>query len=106
LNRVSEAIELFNEQRAFYKSVDLLIAALNHNQTWYNIRTRILPVAKGAPTSSERMLEVKDFVIIHERLNLHEFEELLQNINTGIFEIDDLRINFFNNNPILPPPRD
>jgi hypothetical protein len=102
LNRVSEAIELFNERRVFYKSVDLMIAALNHNQTWYNIRTRVLPVAKGAPTSSERMLEVKDFVIIHERLNLHEFEELLQNINTGIFEIDDLRINFFTNNPIPP----
>jgi len=47
------------------------------------------------------MVDVKDFVIIHERLSLHGFEELLQNINTGILEIGGLRINFFNE-PIPP----
>jgi len=47
------------------------------------------------------MVDVKDFVVIHERLNLDEFDELLQKISTGIFEIDGLRINFFNE-PIPP----
>jgi len=47
------------------------------------------------------MVDVKDFVLIHEKLNLDEFDELLQKISTGIFEIDGLRINFFNE-PIPP----
>jgi len=95
LSKVSEVIEIFKERRRFYKSVDLKIAAVNHDESWYNIRTKILLLAQDTSVISERMVDVGDFVIIHERLYADEFDRLLHDINTGNLKIDGLNINFF-----------
>jgi hypothetical protein len=97
----SKCLELFKNRREFYEKIDLRIAALCHNQSWYNIRTKILLLAERASNISEKMVDVENFVIVHQRLNSDEFVKLLQDINTGNSEIQGLKINFFAN-PIPP----
>jgi hypothetical protein len=100
MNKIPEAIEIFNERQKFYKSVDLRTAAVNCDNSWYNIRTRILLSADESPGLCEKTIDVEDFVLINERLKADEFGSLLQKINTGQMEMYNLTINFFT----YPPP--
>jgi hypothetical protein len=93
--KVPEAIEIFQERKKFYKSIDLKIAAVKCDDSWYNIRTKIFLSATEPPGLFEKRVNVEDFTVIHERLRADEFIRLLQEINTGILNIDNLKINFF-----------
>jgi hypothetical protein len=94
---LSKCLELFNNRREFYEKIDLRIAAVRRNQSWYNIRTKILLLAERASNIIEKTVDVENFVIIHQRLNSDEFANILKDINTGILEIEALKINFFAN---------
>ena len=93
---LSKCLELYEDRRDLYKIIDLKIAAVRHGQSWHNIRTRILPSAKGVPSRSDKIIDLEDFVIMHQKLNPSRFAKLLQDIKTNDFKIDGFKINFFN----------
>ena len=100
---LSNCLELYEDRRDLYKIIDLKIAAIRHDQTWYNIRTRVLPLAKGVPDRCDKMIDLEDFVVLHQKLNSNQFAKLLQDIETNDFKIDGFKINFFNDQ--TPPLR-
>src|SRR3990172_7249232 len=101
MNKLPEAIEIFKERQEFYKTVDIRTAAVKYDNSWYNIRTRILLSADEIPEFCEKKIDVEDFVLIHERLKADEFSSLQQKINTGQMGMDNLTINFFTD-PVPP----
>ena len=90
---LSKCLELYKVRHQLFKRMDLKIVAVHHDQSWYNIRTIILLLAQGTSIMTKRMVNLEDFVIIHERLNSDEFVRLLQDINADNLEIDGLKIN-------------
>lgn len=104
MNGISEAIDIFKERRMFYKSVDLKVAAVRYQDSWYNIRTKILLLPTGASIIREKMVDVEDFMIIHKTLESNDFVKLLQDIEMDNLEIDDVKINFFTTTkpPLMP----
>lgn len=88
--------ELFHKRRKFFESIDVRIAAINHEDTWYNIRTRILLSSEKASGVTERKIDVGNFVISYKSIVNDEFLKLLDNIDNDTLEVDGLKIKFFN----------
>jgi len=100
---LSKCLELYEDRRDLYKIIELTIAAVRHDQSWHNLRTRILPSAKGVSSRSGKIIDLEDFVILHQKLNPNRFAKLLQDIKNNDFKIDGFKINFFNDQ--TPPLR-
>lgn len=88
--------ELFRKRRKFYESIDVTTAAINHEDTWYNIRTRILLSSEKASDVTERKIDVGNFVILYKSIVADEFLKLLDDIDNDTLEVDGLKIKFFN----------
>jgi hypothetical protein len=96
-DELEKCLQLYRSRSDFYEKIDLNIAAVHHDECWYNIRTKILPLAQEASIVSERVIDVENFVIIHERLDTDRFAKLLRDISSDNLEISGLTINFFAN---------
>jgi len=93
--RISECLELFSLRSGFYRGIDVKIAAVQSDETWYNLRTVILPVAHKTPTENEIPIDLEGFRILHKRIPTDKFPKLLTEIKNGISEIGGMKIRFF-----------
>ena len=95
MSKVPEAIEIFKKRMKFYKSIDLRIAAIRYENSWYNVRTRIL-LSHIKPTGlTRRVIDVGNFVIFFESLSADKFPDLLKDIDHDAVEVEGVKLNFF-----------
>lgn len=99
MSQISEAIEIFKKRRKFYKSIDVRIAAINAEGSWYNVRTRVLLSCDKATGLIQRKIDVGNFMIIFENISADNFPNLLETIDRDEVEVDGVRINFFAGKP-------
>jgi len=99
LSRVPEVIEIFKKRRKFYKSIDLRIAAINHENSWYNVRTRVLLSCNKPNNLVQRKIVVDDFMILFESISADNFPALLETIDRDAVEVDGIKIHFFAEKP-------
>ena len=95
MSQVSEAIEIFKKRRKFYKSIDVRIAAINVEDSWYNVRTRVLLSCDKATGLIQRKINVGNFMILFENIGARNFPTLLETIDRDELEVDGVKINFF-----------
>jgi len=95
LNQILKAIELYQKRRSFYRSVDIRIAAVNVENSWYNLRTKILLSYSETIDLIQRKIDVGDFVVFSGNIKADDFPTLLQNIDQDKFEVDGNKIDFF-----------
>ena len=95
MSQVSEAIDIFKKRRKFYKSIDVRIAAINVEDSWYNVRTRVLLSSEKATKLIERKINVGNFMILFENISADNFPTLLETINRDEVKVDGVKINFF-----------
>lgn len=88
--------ELFHKRQKFYENIDVRIAAICHEETWYNVRTRVLLSSEKASNVTVKKIDVGNFIILHESIEADEFLNLLENIDNDALEVDGLKIKFFN----------
>lgn len=103
--RISECLELFSLRSDFYRGIDVKIAAVQSDKTWFSLRAKILPIAHKTPTENEMPIDLKGFRILHKRVPADKFSRLLTDIESGISEIGGMKINFFSE-PIPSLQRD
>lgn len=99
MSRVPEVIEIFKKRRKFYKSIDLRIAAINHENSWYNVRTRVLLSCNKPNNLVQRKIVVDDFMILFESISADNFPALLETIDRDAVEVDGIKIHFFAEKP-------
>jgi hypothetical protein len=95
LSKVAEAVEIFNKRGRFYKSVDVRIAAIKQEDSWYNVRTRILLSCDKATDVIERKIDVGNFMILFQNISADSFPTLLETIDRDAVEVDRTKIKFF-----------
>ena len=95
MSQVSEAIKIFEKRRKFYKSIDVRIAAINQEDSWYNVRTRVLLSCDKATGFIQRKINVGNFMILLENISADNFPALLETIDRDELEVDGVKINFF-----------
>jgi len=99
LSKVPEAIEIFKKRRKFYKSIDVRIVAINQEDSWYNVRTRVLLSCDKATNLVQRKIAVGDFMILFESISADNFPTLLETMDRDEVEVDEIKINFFAGKP-------
>lgn len=99
MSKVAEAVEIFNKRRRFYKSIDARIAAVKLEDSWYNVRTRILLSCDKATDVIERKIDVGNFMILFENISADNFPTLLETIDRDAVEVDGTEIKFFADQP-------
>lgn len=99
MSNVSEVIEIFKKRRKFYKSIDLRIAAINHENSWYNVRTRVLLSCDKSTNLIQKKIAVGDFMVLFENIGANRFPTLLETIDRDAVEVDGTKINFFADKP-------
>jgi len=70
------------------------IVAIKENNHWINRLTRVQLSEKSGYFPSEELLEVEDFVILHQVLDLSHFEELLKSLSKGKLSVGNFDIEF------------
>jgi hypothetical protein len=95
LSKVAEAVEIFNKRRRFYKSIDVRIAAIKQEDSWYNVRTRILLSCDKATDVIERKIDVGNFMILFQNISADSFPTVLETIDRDAVEVDRTKIKFF-----------
>ena len=90
-----ECQELFKLRSDFYEAIDVKVAAVKNAQSWFNIRTKILPVTEKATIKNKIPIDTQNFRIIHDTLPPKEFFTILNSISKGFLEIEGFRIDFF-----------
>ena len=99
MSKVSEVIEIFKKRRKFYKSMDIRIAAINQEDSWYNVRTRVLLSCDKATGLIQRKINFGNFMILFENISADNFPTLLETIDRDEVEVDGVKINFFAGKP-------
>lgn len=99
MSKVAEAVEIFNKRRKFYKSMDVRIAAIKQEDSWYNVRTRILLSCDKATDAIERKIDADNFMILFENISADNFHTLLETIDRDALEVDRTKIKFFVDQP-------
>jgi hypothetical protein len=99
LSKVAEAVEIFNNRRRFYKSIDVRISAVKQEDSWYNVRTRILLSCEKTTDVIERKIDVGNFMILFENISADNFPTLLETIDRDAMEVDGTKIKFFADQP-------
>jgi len=99
LSKVPEAIEIFKKRKKFYKSIDVRIAAIKWEDSWYNVRTRILLSYDKATNLVQRKIAVDDFMILFESISADNFPTVLETIDRDEVQVDGIKINFFAEKP-------
>ncbi len=94
-DRFFECLELFGLRSDFYKGIDIKIAAVQSDKTWFNLRAKILAIDHKTPTENEMPINLKGFKILHTRISADKFSQLLTDIKNGISEIGGITVNFF-----------
>lgn len=95
MSRVPEAIEIFKKRKKFYKSIEFRVAAVCHEDSWYNARTKIL-LSHDQPTGlTRRMIDTGNFLILFESISADKFPDLLEKIDRDEVEVEGAKINFF-----------
>ena len=92
---MSKAIEMYDKRRSFYKSIDIRIAAVNVESSWYNLRTRILLSCDEATELVQRNIDLGDFAIFSLIFRASDFPVLLQDIDQDRLEVDGIKVEFF-----------
>jgi len=95
LSKVPEAIEIFKKRRKFYRSIDIRIAAINQEDSWYNVRTRVLLSCEKATNLALKKIAVDNFMILFESINADNFPTLLETIDRDEVQVGGIKINFF-----------
>ena len=95
MSKVAEAVEIFNKRRRFYKIIDVRIAAIKQEDSWYNVRTRILLSCDKPTDVIERKIDVGNFMILFENISADNFLTLLEIIDRDEVKVDGAEIRFF-----------
>ena len=95
MSQVSEAIEIFKKRRKFYKSVDIRIAAINQEDSWYSVRTIVLLSCDKATGRIQRKIDVGNFMILFKNIGADRFPDLLETLGRDELEVNGVKINFF-----------
>jgi len=99
LSKVPEAIEIFKKRRKFYKSIDVRIAAINHEDSWYNVRTRVLLSCEKTSNLIQRKVAIRDFMILFENISADNFPTILETMDRDEVQVDGIKINYFAEQP-------
>ena len=95
MSKVVEAVEVFNKRRKLYKSIDFRIAAIKQEDSWYNVRTRILLSCNKPTNLIQRKIDVGIFMILFENISADNFPTLLEIIDRDEMKVDGTEIRFF-----------
>ena len=94
--RLIKLEKIFRRRRNLYKSLDIVIAAVKHQDQWYNTRTKMLLSFDKAQEKSENVIDTGNFVVLHHVTRAGRFLKLLETINkNGCFTVNDLDVLFF-----------
>jgi hypothetical protein len=99
VDEVAEAIKTFRKRGEFYKSIDVRTAAINYDNSWYNVRTRVLLSCEKPSNLVQKKIAVDDFTILLESISADDFPALLETINQGELEVGGIKIKFFSEKP-------
>lgn len=95
MSTASEAVEVYSSRRELFRSIDIRIAAVKHEDVWYNLRAVVLLSCDKVTNVTQRVVDVDNFMILCENVSAESFPALLDTIDRDEFEIDGIKIKFF-----------
>ena len=83
--------EVFDATKMFYKTINVCTIAVEHNDTWVNYYTKIMPTLRAIKETG-RVIETDRLMVLHESHNIDDFGRILEALKSENMNVCGIEI--------------